>query len=196
MGSVSAPAADASAGRSDDLDEGVFDPVEDATVVLRLVGDARRGVQLLVERLLVLRERARDHDVEVHELVAAPGRAEMRHALATQANGLAMLCAGGDVDLRPLALDRRHVELVAERGLRRGDAKHVHEVVALALEARMVLEPDEDVEVARGAAAHPGFALAGDPELLPVVDARRDGEGDVALPALAALAAAAGAELV
>jgi len=72
----------------------------------------------------------------------------------------------------------------------------VHEVVALALEPRVLLQPDEDVEVARRTAAHPGLALPGDAELLAVIDARWDREGDVALLALAALAAAARAHLV
>src|SRR5260221_14653123 len=70
------------------------------------------------------------------------------------------------------------------------------EVVALALEAWVVLEADEDVEVARRAAAHPGLALARDAELLAVVDAGRDVQGEVPLLALAALAAAARAHLV
>src|SRR6185369_10662822 len=66
----------------------------------------------------------------------------------------------------------------------------MHQVVALAPEERVLLEPDEDVEVARRAAAHARLALAGDTKLLPVVDARRDGETDLAILALATLAAA------
>ena len=50
---------------SDALDEGVFDPVEDALVVLRLVGDARCGVELLVQRLLLLSQDAWDDDIEI-----------------------------------------------------------------------------------------------------------------------------------
>src|SRR5260221_10597083 len=70
------------------------------------------------------------------------------------------------------------------------------EVVALGLEAWVGLEADEDVEVARRAAAHPSLALARDAELLAVVDAGRDVQGEVRLLALAALAAAARAHLV
>src|SRR2546429_7963390 len=60
----------------------------------------------------------------------------------------------------------------------------------------MLLEPHEDVEIARRAAAHPGLAFARHAQLLPVVDPRGDRQGDVALLALAALAAAARAEPV
>src|SRR5260221_6040019 len=181
---------------SDGLDEGVFDPVEDALLVLRLLGDPRCRVELLVQRPLLLGRGARNDDVEVPELVAAALRLEPRHALAAQPHGLAVLRAGGHLDLRPIAFDRRHLELVAERRLCRRDAKHVDEIVALAFEPRVLLEPDEDVEIARWSAAHPGLALARDAKLLAVVDASGDRERDVALLALAALAAAADADLV
>src|SRR5258708_538722 len=120
----------------------------------------------------------------------------LRHALRPQAHGLAVLRAGRHAHLRAIAFDRRHVELVTERCLCGRDAEHVDEVVALALEARMFLEADEDVEVARWAAAHPGLALARDAKLLAVVDAGRDVEREVALLALATLAAAPRAHLV
>src|SRR5256885_10485473 len=126
MGSVEASAADAAAGRGDapaadaaagrgDLDEGVFDPVEHAAVVLGLLGSARCGVQLLVERLLVLRQRAGDHDVEINELIAAPRGAEVRDALALEPDGLPVLGPGRHADAGALTVDGRHLELVAER---------------------------------------------------------------------------------
>ena len=54
----------------------------------------------------------------------------------------------------------------------------------------MLLQTDEDVQVAGGSAAHARLALARHAELLPVVDARRNGEADLAVLALAPLAAA------
>src|SRR5256885_2402229 len=147
MGSVKAPAADASAGRGDS-DEGVFDPVEYAAVVLGLLRDAGCGMQLLVDRLLILRQGARDHDVEVDELVAAAAALEVRDPLPAQAHGLAVLCAGGHAHLRAIAFDGGDLELVAERGPRRRDAQHVDEVVALTLEARGGLWTGEGGQVA------------------------------------------------
>jgi uncharacterized membrane protein len=52
------------------------------------------------------------------------------------------------------------------------------------------------VEVTCGSTAHPRLALARDTQLLTVIDARRNGEADLAVLALAALAAAVGALLV
>src|SRR5438105_10884764 len=192
MGSVSAPEADAAAG----LDEGVFDPVEDPAVVIRLLRDAGCGMELLVEDLLLFGQRPRDEDVEIHELIPAPARSKARDALALEPHRLSVLRARRDPHLRAVAFDGGDVELVAERGLRRRDAKHVDEIVALAPEARVVLEANQDVEVARRAGTGAGLALAGDAELLAVVDAGGDRQHDVALLALAALTPAPGAQLV
>src|SRR5512140_3091246 len=60
----------------------------------------------------------------------------------------------------------------------------------------MVLDADEDVQVAGRTATHAGLALAGDAQLLPIVDARRDGELEIVFLPLAALAAAARAETI
>jgi len=81
-------------GSVSDLDEGVFDPVEHAAIVVGLLGRARGRVELLIEHLLILGERARDHDVEVHELIAAAGGTEVWHALPFQTHGLAVLRSG------------------------------------------------------------------------------------------------------
>src|SRR5437762_4663526 len=190
-----APAADAAGGRGDELDEGVFDPVEDPAVVLRLLRDAGRGMQLLVEDLLLLGQCPRDEDVQVDELIAAPARSKTRDALAFEPDGLSMLRARGDPHLRALAFDRGHVELVAEGGLGRRDAKHVDQVVSLAPEARVVLEANEHVQIAGRATARARLALARDAELLAVVDACGDRQRDVALLAFAALCSPPGAQL-
>jgi len=72
----------------------------------------------------------------------------------------------------------------------------VHEVITVALESRVVLQSDEHVEVTGRPATHPGLALARDAQLLAIVDSRRDGERDVPVLALAALAATPRAYLV
>ena len=60
----------------------------------------------------------------------------------------------------------------------------------------MLPEADEDVQIARRAAAKTGFAFARDAELLPVVDPRGDVEWKFVVAALAALAAATRAQRV
>ena len=57
----------------------------------------------------------------------------------------------------------------------------------------MLAQPDQHVEIARGTTAEAGLALTGDAQLLPVVDAGRDVERKLVVPALAALTTAAGA---
>src|SRR5437867_4477000 len=120
----------------------------------------------------------------------------MGHALAAHPDHLPMLRARRDAHLRFRALDRRHVDLVAERRLRRRETCEVHEIVAFATEEVVLLQADEDVEVAGRSAAHARLALAGDAELLAVVDAGRDGQSDLAVLALTAFASAVSALLI
>src|SRR5207248_1948532 len=174
--------------------------VFDASEEIGILGVLRRRsldvAQLLVQPALLLRERPGHNDVEIHELVAAARAPQMRHTLPADADHLAVLRRRGDAHLHLAALDRGHADLVAEYGLRRRDAQHVDEVVIVALERLVVLDADEHIEIAGGATAHAGLAVAGDAKLLAVVDARRDGQRDLAILALAPFAAAARADLV
>src|SRR3989454_4189273 len=72
----------------------------------------------------------------------------------------------------------------------------MHKVVAFAAEKRVLLQAHEHVKVARRTAAHPRLALTRDAQLLPIVDAGRERQRDLAVPPLPTLAAAARAELV
>src|SRR5579875_418408 len=69
------------------------------------------------------------------------------------------------------------------------------DVGALALEQRMGLEREKDIEIAVAAAAHAGFALAGETDARAVLDAGRDGDVERLLLARAALAAAGATRL-
>lgn len=72
------------------------------------------------------------------------------------------------------AVDGRHLDLSAERGLRERH-RHLHEHgVAVALEERVRLDKDRDEQIARRPAVQPGVALAAQIQRLPVVDAGRD----------------------
>src|SRR5688572_19919466 len=100
--------------------------------------------------------------------------AEVRHALAPEPDLRAGLGAGLDLDLGVLALDGRDVDLRPQRRL--GDRKLGLEVQlrALALERRVRRDVDRDVQAAGHAAARSHLALVGQPDLVALVDARRD----------------------
>src|SRR5205085_8411331 len=135
------------------------------------------GVELRValqEFFGLLRDDLRERDLHVNELVAARLRvAQAGYAALAQAEALARLCAGRDAQLR-LALDGRHLDARAERGLRDRD-RHGHvDVVALAREVLVLADVRDDVEVARGRAHPPALALGRHPHARPRVHSRRN----------------------
>ena len=89
----------------------------------------------------------------MQEEIAGLARAQVLHALATQAEGLAGLRAFGQRDAR-FALKGRNREFAAERRRHEGDGKLGVKVVAVAREDVVRLDRDLDVEVARLSAVH------------------------------------------
>src|SRR6185503_8237556 len=71
----------------------------------------------------------------------------------------------------------RHLDSAAQGGGREADRAAREQGRALALENVVPGKVDEDVEVARRAAAHPGLALAGEPDAGAFVDARGNVDG-------------------
>src|SRR5918999_4507742 len=121
------------------------------------------GRQLVDDLGLLLRERARHVYREPVVDVAAAAAAQLRRPLAPQALDRAVLGAGRYAD--PLRTgERRRLDRGAANRLRNRDRYLDLEVVALAGEDRRVGHVCDDVEVARGAAARPGLALAGEPD--------------------------------
>src|SRR5205807_3550977 len=99
------------------------------------------------------------------------------------------LCACGNSEhLAPV--DRRHLQLVAKGSLREGDRQLVEDVAPFTLEEAVGLDLEHDVEVAGGTALGAGLAFAGEANLLPAVDARRDPHGQLARRAHTALSMA------
>ena len=81
--------------------------------------------------------------------------------MLAQAELVAGLGARRDLDLRLGAVDRRHLDVAAQRGLRHAQ-RHAHEDIgAVALEDRMRLDRDVHVEIARRRALAAGLAFAG-----------------------------------
>ena len=89
-----------------------------------------------------------------------------------------------------------HHHLAAERRLHHGDRHLAEQVGAVALEERMRLGRDEDVEIARRAAARAGLAFARQADARAVFDAGGDVDGQRALARDAAGAAADRARIV
>src|SRR6185437_15179526 len=73
-----------------------------------------------------------------------------------------------------LAVDRRHLELAAERGRHHRDRHAAVQVGAVALEEVVAADREKDVEVAGRPAARARVALAGEPDAGAVLDAGRN----------------------
>src|SRR5262245_63452647 len=87
----------------------------------------------------------------------------MRHPVAGKPEGAAARGLRRNPH-RDLALERRHRDLGAERGVGHGDGQRHVEVVALALEARIGPHGDAEIDVAPPAALDTARALTGDAE--------------------------------
>ena len=88
------------------------------------------------------------------------------------------------------SVERRHADLAAERERREVDRHLAVEVVAVALEERVLLHVDDDVEVAGRAAGRAVLAFALEPQPLAGGDAGGNLDRDLALAADASRAAA------
>ena len=96
---------------------------------------------------------------------------------------------------RLAAVERRHLNLAAERDGREVHRDLAEQVVAVAAEELVLLDVHDDVEMAGGSAAGAGFAFVLQPELLAGGDAGRNLDRDLPLARDAAGAAAALARL-
>src|SRR6185503_383173 len=97
--------------------------------------------------LAASRERGGDLDGHFDALVAAADARALRHALAFDTESRAGLRACGDAELA-LAVERRHFDLGAERGLREGKRHRADDVVACSPEERMRCDVDLELEIA------------------------------------------------
>src|SRR5437763_918441 len=152
--------------------EEALQPIGPGLLVGRVLRSAllQRVVQLLQQLALVLGELHRRLHRDVAIEVAGVGRTHALDALAAQAELLARLRAFGDVDRR-LAIERRHVDLSAQRRARDAHRDHAVQVVAVPLEDRVLLQPDLDEQVARRPAVRARLAVARAADAHAVVDA-------------------------
>src|SRR4051794_10123832 len=130
--------------------------------------------EVLEEIALPLRELRRDDDVDEHvEIAASPRSPDVGHALAAQSDFRPGLRPRLDLDLL-VAVDRRHRDTRPERRLGDRHVGLVDELGALPLQLRVRRDVDRDIQAARRPAARPCLALVREPDLMALVDPRRD----------------------
>src|SRR5262245_28271336 len=131
----------------------------------------------------------RGDDLDLDDLIAAPGALERGRAPSLEAQLLPPLGPGGNADHRR-SVDGGNLHLGPEGGLREGDGDGAENLVAGAREEGVRIDLDLDVEITRSAAERARRALAGEPDARSGVDAGRDVHAD-ALPARRLASAAA-----
>src|SRR6202171_3562761 len=136
--------------------DGVLELVEKALLnVLRLAANA---AQLLQRLPLLFGQVGGNHDPHVDELVASAAGSHVRNAAAIDPEGLPVRGPGRNLDLlRPV--DRWDLDRVAQRCLRHAQRQLVDHVGTLALQYRVRLGLEDDVQVGRGTAARGNFTL-------------------------------------
>src|SRR5262249_8604414 len=101
--------------------------------------------QLAEKLLLALGQTLRRLDENGNEQVALAAGAEVRQAVARHAHNVAALDAGLERVVHR-AVQRRHFHLAAKRGLAEAERHLADQVIAVALEERMILHVDADDE--------------------------------------------------
>src|SRR5215813_13615855 len=113
-----------------------------------------------------------DQDLNVH--IAGLFGAQHRHALALKAEAPPRLGAFRHLHATMVAVDRRHLDLAAERRQHHGDRHPAVQIGALALKEWMRAEREENVEIPGRSTAHARLALAREPDAGAILDARGD----------------------
>ena len=149
----------------------------------------KRLAELLEKLALFARELARNLHVHVHEQVAPAAALQARHAEILQPDARPGLNAIGNFD-RLQAIEGEQVDFGPQRGLRHVDRNGAVQIVALALENRMLFHLDHDVQIAGRPAIEAGLPFVGQLQMRAGVHARRNGDFQLAFGANLALAAA------
>src|SRR5277367_4131216 len=150
--------------------------------------------KFLEQLALARRQAARRLDDYLDQLVAFSVAVKIDDALALEAQNFTRLRGGRNLQLH-LALERRHFYFGADRRLRETDRRFDYHVVVLAHEHLVLLDVDDDVEIALRTAAVAGLALAAQFEARSIVDARRNFHGERFVLADSPLSLALGARV-
>src|SRR5262245_15166642 len=167
------------------LAKDIFDALEEASIFV-LVARCRlellfrqRLCELFEDFPLVLRQLPRrDHLHRDEQVAAATTGHDVGHAFPAQAECCAGLRPLRDLQ-RLLALEARNGDFTAERERRVVERNFAEQIVTVAMEERMLLYMDDDVEVAGGATAAARFTLAAEAQPLSARDARGNLDGQL-----------------
>lgn len=118
-------------------------------------------VKLLDGRNLGVRDFPRDLYHHLDQLVAFVPPVERWQTLAAHPQDSAGLCSGGNSE-SGLALKRGNFDDAPKHRLGKRNRHFAEEVIPLALEQIIFLDPDHDKKVALWRARFPGFSLAGE----------------------------------
>src|SRR5581483_9522849 len=151
--------------------------------------------QLFEKLLLAGAQLGRQYHADLHVQVTVPALSELRHALAGEADALAVLRAGRNLE-RDASGHRRHGYLAAEQRVVKRHRRLFDQIVAVALEALVRLHRDLEIQVALGAAPRAGLPFARNAYARAGAHAGRDLHFDAARLAYAAGALADGADRV
>jgi hypothetical protein len=144
---------------------------------------------LFEQVLLFLRQLLGDREARHGVEVALPAAGHVGHALAAQLETRADLRARRNLDLI-VAGHRRDRGGTAQRQHRVADGQMAIQVIAFAMKRIVLLDVDDDVEIARGAAGGAVLAFAVEAQPLAGCNAGGNLRGDLSLAADAAGAAA------
>src|SRR5690606_11434685 len=112
-------------------------------------------------------------DDDMAEQVAVADAADALDALAAQAEDLAGLGFGRDLEARN-TVQRGDLDLAAKRGDGDADRHLAMQVIVVALEHTVFLEVHLDVEIAAGAAVDAGLTFAAETDAIAFIDTRRN----------------------
>src|ERR1700722_4942174 len=150
--------------------EKLLHPFEERLLARLVTALLKRGLEFL-EQLLLLGRKSHGR-LDDHAAEQVPGRtaAHRTHALLAHAEHPAGLSFARNLE-NDLAIERRHLHRTPERGRREADRDLAGQMAPLALEDRMLAYADLDVQIARGSAVAPRFALPVQTDAIAAIDA-------------------------
>ena len=141
------------------LREDVFDFAEQGAA-LGTIFDTARSVQFLEQFTLTLVALGRGLNVGFDKQIAFPVPVQHRNPLVLDAERSTGLRALGNFQ-HVIAIQSRNLDLGAQCSLRKRDRNHTAQIVAFALEERMLFDVENDVKISRGTSEIAGFSQAG-----------------------------------
>src|SRR6267378_2727911 len=152
-------AADTAATTASDVSKEFLRPLKKAFSEGRVFLAAQFG-ELLQFCALLSVEARRHFNHYAHEQVAAFAPIDVNDAFAAKLKHLTALRARGNFQVR-FAFQCRHGNFAAERGQRKRNRHFTIQVVLVALKNFVLLDVDDNIEIALRTAANTSFAVAG-----------------------------------